>query len=125
MKKVQSAAIPYRCNDKNGLEFLLVTSRRKGRWVLPRGTVGGLLPHASAAREALEEAGALGDVSPSPFGVYDLLKRVKDCDPIVIPIHAFPLRVRTQLEVWPETNFRRRRWVIAGDAAGEVTGKQL
>ena len=32
----QSAAIPYRSSDA-GLEVLLVTSRRRGRWVLPKG----------------------------------------------------------------------------------------
>ena len=56
----QSAVIPYR-KRPNGLEVLLVTSRKGTRWVLPKGVVEpGMTPAASAAREALEEAGIRG-----------------------------------------------------------------
>jgi len=76
MKKVQSAAIPYRWDEADQLSLLLVTSRRKGCWVLPKGTVSGMLPHASAAREAFEEAGVIGTIAETSFATYHLQKKV-------------------------------------------------
>ena len=65
---VQSAALPYRVVDSQ-IEILLVTSRRKKRWVLPKGVVEpGMSPAESAAKEAWEEAGTEGDVTPRTLG---------------------------------------------------------
>ncbi|WP_395396122.1 NUDIX hydrolase (plasmid) [Novosphingobium sp. BL-8A] len=125
MKNAQFAAIPYRRNGKHDLEVLLVTSRRKGRWVLPKGTVRGMLPHACAAREALEEAGVLGDIRQAAFGTYVRLKRAKASQPEAIPVFAFPLLVRTQLEIWPEMSFRRRRWLSSREAVDTVEDSGL
>ena len=58
----QYAALPYR-ETASGLEFLLITTRRTRRWIVPKGwPMDGHAPHAAAAREALEEAGVSGDV---------------------------------------------------------------
>jgi 8-oxo-dGTP pyrophosphatase MutT (NUDIX family) len=58
MAKVQAAAIPYRRDASGTLQVLLVTSKTRGRWVLPKGKVKrGMHPHRAAAMEAFEEAG--------------------------------------------------------------------
>jgi len=55
---MQSAALPYRYVTKDKIEVLLITSRTQQRWILPKGKIAfGMLPHRSAAREAMEEAG--------------------------------------------------------------------
>ena len=125
MKKVQSAAIPYRLDEADQLSLLLVTSRRRGRWVLPKGTVSGMLPHASAAREAFEEAGVIGSITETPFATYHLRKKVGHGAAIEVPVHAFPMRVTVELPTWPEMNFRKRQWVSAAKIPEMVESAEL
>ena len=57
---------------------MLVTSRGTGRWIIPKGwPMKRKAPHAAAAREALEEAGVVGEVQSSPLGSYSYEKRLK------------------------------------------------
>jgi len=64
----QSASIPYRI-DQGRLRVLLVTSRTRRRWILPKGKVAPrMLPGRSAEREAFEEAGVLGRLAKDPIG---------------------------------------------------------
>lgn len=71
---MQSAALPDRATSEGSLEVLLVTSRKRRRWILPKGKVAaGMLPHRSAAREAMEEAGVVGTPNDAPVG--ELVKR--------------------------------------------------
>lgn len=71
MIECQSTAIPYRREDGRDLEGLLVSSRRQGRWVLPKGGIrGGILLHKVALQEAFEEAGVLGLLECAPVGEY-------------------------------------------------------
>jgi 8-oxo-dGTP pyrophosphatase MutT (NUDIX family) len=125
MKKSQSAAIPFRLDEANRLSLLLITSRRKGRWVLPKGTVSGMLPHASAAREAFEEAGVIGSIAETPFETYYLRKKVGYGAAIEIPVHTFPMRVAVELQTWPEMDFRQRRWILAGQITEMVESEEL
>jgi 8-oxo-dGTP pyrophosphatase MutT (NUDIX family) len=68
--KGQFAALPYRVAAE-GLEILLVTSRDTRRWVIPKGwPLKREKPHASAAREALEEAGVTGKIGKVAIGDY-------------------------------------------------------
>ena len=64
----QAAALPF-VPLETGLQVLLITSRKSGRWILPKGSVkrGEGLPEA-AAREAQEEAGVGGEIQPKPIG---------------------------------------------------------
>ena len=53
---VQSGAIPYAWAGDEPT-FLLITSRRTGRWIFPKGAVeSDMTPARSAAKEAWEEA---------------------------------------------------------------------
>jgi 8-oxo-dGTP pyrophosphatase MutT (NUDIX family) len=55
--------------------FLLITSRRSGRWIFPKGApIEGLAPWQVAAHEALEEAGVEGDVDTRALGSYRTMK---------------------------------------------------
>ena len=101
----QSAALPYREHD-NDLEVLLVTSRKRKRWILPKGIVEpGLTPRASAAKEALEEAGVVGHMASESLGSYRRRKWGGTCD-----VDVYPLRVQREMDDWPESGIRRRRW---------------
>lgn len=121
----QSAAIPYRRDDRNQLEVLLVTSRRRGRWVLPKGNLKRWMkPHVSAAHEAFEEAGVLGVVTSEPLGVYRQQKVSGDLSREII-VQAFPMLVNTQLRIWPEKRARQRRWMSIDEAVESVRDVEL
>jgi phosphohistidine phosphatase len=116
----QSAAIPYRMTE-TGVEVLLITSRRRSRWIIPKGVVDlGTTARESAAREAYEEAGLLGDLSAEPVGEYEYKKWGGVC-----LVTVYLLEVNTVLEKWPEAETRARRWLTVAEAAGLVEEPQL
>ena len=101
----QSGVIPYRWRQQH-LDVLLITSRRRGRWIIPKGKVAPWLdPAASACREAYEEAGIHGVISATALGQYDYHKRG-----MCWTVSVFSLAVQTVLDVWPEMPMRERRW---------------
>lgn len=105
----QFGAIPYR-RTADGLEFLLITSRRTGRWIFPKGgRIGWLSPAACAAQEAYEEAGVEGVVAAGPVGTYRGSKQRPEGE-IGIEVELYPLEVEVELDDWPERGERRRRW---------------
>lgn len=105
----QFGAIPYRRGARD-LEFLLVTSRRTGRWIFPKGgRIAWLSPAACAAQEAYEEAGVEGTVAAEPVGAYRGSK-LRAGGEAEIEVEMFPLAVELELEDWPERGQRRRRW---------------
>lgn len=63
--------MPVRARAAGGVEFLLVRTSNGERWTFPKGgrDPGETLPEA-AAREAIEEAGAVGRTGASPIGAY-------------------------------------------------------
>jgi 8-oxo-dGTP pyrophosphatase MutT (NUDIX family) len=69
----QYAAIPIRLRKNGKPEVLLLTSRGKGRWGIPKGwPIPKRSPQATARREAFEEAGLKGRViNRDPIGRYD------------------------------------------------------
>ncbi|HEX2750312.1 MAG TPA: NUDIX domain-containing protein [Verrucomicrobiales bacterium] len=65
------AAVCCRPVLNGNVMFLLVRSRGGNRWTFPKGTVEpGESLSATAAREAMEEAGVTGTVDPAPLGTY-------------------------------------------------------
>lgn len=111
----QSGAIPYKVVEGQ-VAFLIVTSRRTGRWIFPKGApIEGLTPREVAAREALEEAGVEGAVEEIPLGSYSSVK-VKGVRRIGIEVDMYPLAVKAQHETWPETGQRHRHWVLLPEA---------
>jgi 8-oxo-dGTP pyrophosphatase MutT (NUDIX family) len=62
VKFKQFAALPYRIRD-NDVEILLITTRKKRRWSVPKGwPIKHSTPQQTAAIEAYEEAGVRGAV---------------------------------------------------------------
>ncbi len=101
----QSAAIPYRIVDGE-LQVMVITSRKRKRWIIPKGIVESYMsPADSAAKEAYEEAGVLGNVFAESIGAYEEKKWGQ-----MQWVQTFPFQVHTQLEVWPEGHFRKRKW---------------
>lgn len=82
-------------------------------------------PHASAAREALEEAGVLGDISPVKCGDYRQTKRLTDGQTRSILVSAFPMLVRTELPEWQEMHLRARRWFTLQEAINGNTNPEI
>lgn len=120
----QFGAIPWRITDGK-LEFLLITSRRTRRWIMPKGwPMDGQTPAEAAAMEAYEEAGVKGDASHAAVGFYSYTKSFGGDDlPIVVAM--FPLRVRKVLKDWPEKGQRRRKWVSRKKAAMLLSEPEL
>lgn len=118
----QSAVIPFRRRPGGGLEVLLITSIRRGAWIVPKGMVEPRLSEAeSAAKEAHEEAGVLGRVvGRGPVGSYAYEKWGGAYE-----VAVFDLEVERELDAWPERDVRRRRWVGVEEAAGAVENEEL
>ncbi len=120
----QSGAIPYAVVE--GIPtFLLVTSRRSGRWIFPKGKVpSGLTPAQSAAREAFEEAGVEGDVDEAPIGSYRSWK-IRGIRRYAIEIDMYPLLVLNQQVEWQEQGQRHRHWATLVEARRLITQRSL
>ena len=113
---LQSAAIPYRYGDTGEVEILLVTSRKKRRWILPKGNVRhGMVPHSSAAKEAFEEGGVIGRPDVDPIASYQIRQKNLASAPHV-RVAVYALAVTTEASVWPEMRERDRQWTSVSDA---------
>ena len=111
----QSGVIPYR-QAGGELLLLLITSRRKKHWVVPKGIVEIDLSEAdSAAQEAFEEAGVLGVVHPDSVGEYTYPKWGGTCR-----VKIFLMLVQEERKAWPEDFFRERQWLSVEEAAERV-----
>lgn len=119
----QYAAICYRWRSGR-VEVLLITSRGSGRWIVPKGwPISGLSPSASAAQEAWEEAGVVGEANDRCLGVYSYRKRKKRAVPI--PVMAYAVHVTALRREFPERGQRRRKWVPLKKAASQVRDPEL
>lgn len=116
----QSAVIPYRIQDEK-LEILLITSSAGKRWIIPKGMIELFMkPHYSAAKEAWEEAGVVGEVSETPIGTYSYKKL--GCNFLV---EVFLLRVETVFKDWPEVKIRKREWLSLKQAIKRIEEPEL
>lgn len=115
----QSAVVPYRL-VKGEIEILLITTR-KGRWIIPKGIIEpGLSAAESAAKEALEEAGAMGELDENEIGNYSYEKWGGICH-----VRVFLLRATKLLDTWDEQSFRRRQWLPLKEAIATVQDEAL
>jgi 8-oxo-dGTP pyrophosphatase MutT (NUDIX family) len=68
VKFKQFAALPYRMRDDD-VEILLITTRKKHRWSVPKGwPIKHSTPQTTAKIEAYEEAGVRGDIGSKQIG---------------------------------------------------------
>ena len=99
---------------------MLVSNRRRSRWVIPKGMVGRRLDaRTSAAKEALEEAGVRGKVSVGRIGRYSYKKWGG-----LLIVTVFLMRVDKVHDKWAERD-RKRRWVGVSRAQKMVDEKKL
>ncbi|RYF21817.1 MAG: NUDIX hydrolase [Oxalobacteraceae bacterium] len=106
--------------------MLLVTSRRQGRWVLPKGNIKrGLSSHRSAALEAFEEGGVLGEIVGVPIGHYRQRKVHSNGSAKIVTVQTFAMRVTAEHRTWPEMHIRRRRWMSLAEAIDAVSNAEI
>ncbi|OXT00251.1 hypothetical protein B7H23_08790 [Notoacmeibacter marinus] len=123
--KLQAAALPYRQVDGR-LQFLLITSRRTKRWILPKGGIdAGEGTADAAAREAFEESGVKGRTEREPLGVYDGRKYLGAGATARMRIVVHALAVETIHDEFPEAGERQLRWMSPQDASHLVDEPQL
>ena len=115
---VQVAALCWRSSPR--LEILLVTSLRTRRWILPKGwPQDGISLAQSAANEALEEAGVIGDIAADPIGRYHYLKE-KNGSALPCAVDVFSLFLTKEHGTWAEKEKRQKLWLPAERAAAKV-----
>jgi 8-oxo-dGTP pyrophosphatase MutT (NUDIX family) len=112
----QCAALAYLW-DGDEPTYLIVTSRRTGRWIFPKGQpVKGEKGWETAAREAFEEAGVVGTGLAQEIGRYRSLKfRRNWVQPLDIAL--YPVRIDRLMPDWQENGERARKMVAAPAAA--------
>jgi 8-oxo-dGTP pyrophosphatase MutT (NUDIX family) len=124
MGKKQFAALPFRLDD-SGLRVLLITTRRKRRWSVPKGSpIRNKEPHLTAALEAYEEAGLVGIITTRAMGSFKHRKRKGDRKR-TMDVAVFPMKVHGQERWWPEKGEREAIWVSAKTAARLVHKVEL
>lgn len=123
--RTQFAALCWR-KKRGKVQILLVTSRRRKRWIVPKGwPMEGKTPAECALIEAWEEAGVQGVASDACIGVYSYA-RLREGEAI-IPCLAmlYPVQVKNLKKKFPEVRDRRRKWVSRKKAAKMVGQREL
>lgn len=120
----QSAVLAY-CFHADIPKVLMVTSRGRGRWVLPKGHIEeGQSPQEAALCEAFEEAGVTGHVADTKIGTYSYTKLDKLEDHSYV-VKVYPMEVSKLAEDWPEKSVRNRTWMDFPSAANAVEEPEL
>ena len=120
--RVQYGALPYRFTPDAALEILVVTTRRTRRWIIPKGwPIKGLRPPKAAAREAYEEAGVTGRIGVKPIGTFTYEKALDEAGvEATCEVKVYPLLVKRQFEVFPESEQRMLQWVDPAKAVALI-----
>jgi 8-oxo-dGTP pyrophosphatase MutT (NUDIX family) len=112
----QVSALPYTVGPDRTVQVLLITTRDKHHWIIPRGwPMDRFSRPAAAAQEAYEEAGVGGLVWRTPIGTYRYLKG-RHSHSEAIEVEVYPLEVTDQLESWLEQNQRQPGWFSLAEA---------
>ena len=123
---LQIAALPIRWDAEGKLRVLMVTSRRTGRWVMPKGWhMNGKMPWAAAEIEALEEAGAVGFISDEAVGTYHYMKSIDGGTRMRCRVTVYPMIVQKLKRRWKERKMRKRHWFSPKSAARLVQEREL
>ncbi len=116
----QSGVIPYRVSNGK-IEVLLITSSKQKNWVVPKGGIcKGMNAPDSAAKEAWEEAGVVGQVNTRNLGFYKYRKKGN-----IYRVSLFLLSVEIVLEDWPEASHRKRQWLELDQAISLIKADSL
>lgn len=123
--RTQFAALCYRMKAGK-TQVLLISSRGRKRWILPKGwPMPGQTPGAAALQEAWEEAGVQGRVIEHCLGVFPSEKILDAGDSLPILTMVYPVKVKALATSYPERDERRRKWFGLKKAAMKVTEPEL
>ena len=123
--RTQFAALCWR-KRRGKVQILLVTSRRRKRWIVPKGwPMDGKTPAQCAAIEAWEEAGVVGTASDTCIGVYSYARTREEEEDFPCLAMLYPIKVKSLKKKFPEVKDRRRKWVSRKKAAKMVPHKEL
>lgn len=123
--RTQFGALCWRARGER-VEFLLITSRRSKRWIIPKGwPADGATPAEAAQTEAWEEAGVDGKIKPICLGIYSYTKDLSDDETYPCVVAVFPIRVRRLSSSFPEKFERQRKWFGRKRAAKLVAEPEL
>jgi 8-oxo-dGTP pyrophosphatase MutT (NUDIX family) len=107
----QASAVPYQWRHGR-LQFCLITSIKRGRWVFPKGIIDpGETYIETALKEAQEEAGLDGQIVGEPLGTYSYAKWGT-----TLNVTVALMQVEHQQDQWEESDVRQRRWVSCEEA---------
>jgi 8-oxo-dGTP pyrophosphatase MutT (NUDIX family) len=119
---LESGVLAFRYEGNGEPLVLLISRKRSKKWGIPKGRIP---PHLSfpesAAKEAFEEAGVVGRVSPSAVGMFRAEK--SGANPLtkqIIEVWVYLLEVTEALPDWPEKGKRATRWVSCEAAARQL-----
>jgi 8-oxo-dGTP pyrophosphatase MutT (NUDIX family) len=108
------------------VSVLLISSRRRQRWIVPKGwPVKRLSLPEAAAREAAEEAGIVGVVHNEPIGSYLYRKEMEAGYTVPCHVFVYPILVQQHSVDWPERGERMLKWCSLDEAAALVDDEQL
>jgi len=123
--RTQFAALCWRQTGA-GVQILLVTSRQRRRWILPKGwPMDGATPAEAAETEAWEEAGVVGKTKPVCLGIFSYTKELNPQDKLPCVVAVFPVKVTKIRDSWPEKKDRKRKWFSPAEAAAKVDEPEL
>lgn len=125
-ERPQVGVLPWRVQRNGEMRILLITSRGRGRWIVPKGwPVKGSPLLVAASREAFEEAGVIGDLSPAPVTTYRYQKVLDDGSQARCRVAVFAMNVRGTLSHWREKGQRKRQWFSLEQAADRLNDAEL
>jgi 8-oxo-dGTP pyrophosphatase MutT (NUDIX family) len=115
----QYGALPFSITEQGAIRILLVTTRGRRNWIIPKGwPIRNLTAAATATREAYEEAGLVGAVvGDAPFGSYRYEKPRNSRKVTIYEVSVFLFAVERQLRKWPEKSERETRWFEPEEAS--------
>ena len=121
----QYAALPY-IQRKKRVDVLLITGRRSGRWIIPKGWPEAAMSGPEvAALEAYEEAGLKGRIGKKSIGCFSYVKQLEYGPKIKCDVTVYPLKVNAQYLDWPEKGQRQLRWMKKKKAINIIEEQSL
>lgn len=119
-ERMQVGVVPIVVN-KNDIRIVLITTRGKGQWLIPKGNQHRKhSKRAMALSEAYEEAGVIGSIRHKGYVDVPHLKNGKKR-----VLRLYPMDVTRVLKKWPERDARMRKIVCAAKAGELLRCKKL
>ncbi len=116
----QVGVLPFRIKD-NKIEVLLITSRNKKKWIIPKGLCDQINnPILSASQEAMEEAGVKGVIYENPTSQYS-----NDKWDGTATVTVFLMKVNSELKNYKEKDERKKKWFSIKKAYEVIENEEL